>query len=220
MRNTLLAILLALPFISFSQLSLVELEDKPVPEPLSTEEVILRWNKSQVNYQKLPAESKEMLYWTNFCRANPRKFWDTVVVPVLAAFPDLDKSEARSLKTDLFATGPLPLFTLNSSLIETAQLHASDIGGHHGPLGHTSTDGTDFGTRMKRINIKRCAAENIAMSSHSTLLAVVLLYLDIGLPEKGHRKALLDPNLREIGIGSAKYGQGQYFLVQDMACAQ
>ena len=45
-------------------------------------------------------------------------------------------------------------------------------------------------------------------------------YLDMGLPEQGHRKALLDPSLREIGVGSALYGVDQYFLVQDLACSQ
>jgi len=36
----------------------------------------------------------------------------------------------------------------------------------------------------------------------------------------GHRKALLDRNLCEIGVGSALYGMDQYFLVQDLACRQ
>jgi uncharacterized protein YkwD len=70
------------------------------------------------------------------------------------------------------------------------------------------------------MGIKYCAAENISLSSQSILLSTVLLYLDIGLPGLGHRKALLDPNLKEIGVGSALYPTGQYFLVQDFACAQ
>ena len=51
-------------------------------------------------------------------------------------------------------------------------------------------------------------------------LSILLLYLDIGVPSLGHRKALLDQNLREIGVGSALYGKDQYFLVQDLACTQ
>ena len=78
----------------------------------------------------------------------------------------------------------------------------------------------DFGTRMKQAGIKYCANENISLSSQSVLLSVLLLYLDIGLPGLGHRKALLDPSLREIGVGSALYGKDQYFLVQDLACSQ
>ena len=75
---------------------------------------------------------------------------------------------------------------------------------------------------MNRAGIKYCANENISISSQSILLSVLLLYLDIGLPNLGHRKALLNPSLVETGIGSASYGKemGQFFLVQDLACLQ
>jgi uncharacterized protein YkwD len=138
----------------------------------------------------------------------------------LEVFPTLNSREANSLRADLLGAGPLPMFSLNEILVKTAQLHASDIGRNKGPLGHNSTDGTDFGTRMKRAGIKYCANENISLSSQSVLLSVVLLYLDINLPGLGHRKALLDRNLSEIGVGSSLYGVDQYFLVQDLACRQ
>lgn len=220
MVRLLVALLLVFPLLTNAQIGFVELENKKTPEPSVRDTAVDRWNASQPGYNQLPRQAKEMLYWTNYARRNPEKFWSDVVTPILAAFPVLNKTEAKSLKEDLYKAGPLPMFSLNALLLATSQAHADDIGKNHAPLSHHSTDGTDFGVRMKRANIKYCANENISLCSQSVLLSTVLLYLDIGLADKGHRKALLDAGLREIGIGSALYDKDQYFLVQDFACSQ
>jgi hypothetical protein len=199
---------------------MIELEVRDVPQPKQRDTAVEHWNQAQPGYDKLPEQAKENLYWTNYARNNPQKFWDSIVLPSLAVFTTLNKAESRSLKTDLFKAGRLPMFVLNPVLLKTSQSHASDIAFKKSPLSHNSTNGMDFGTRMKLAGIKFCANENISLSSQSILLSVLLLYLDIGIPGLGHRKALLDQNLREIGVGSALYGKDQYFLVQDLACAQ
>lgn len=216
-----LFLLLAFPLISFSQLSIVELDSKKVPEPITRDTVVDAWNLLQPGYEKLSKQAKELLYWTNYCRNNPQKFWDSVALPVINTFPkELNKQEAKSLRLDLIRMGQLPMFKLNPILTKTAQAHAIDIAGKTALPNHNSTNGTDFGTRMKQAGIKYCANQNIALSSQGVLLSVMLLYLDIGLPNLGHRKTLLDANLREIGVGAAFYGVDQYFLVQDFACLQ
>jgi hypothetical protein len=220
MRSFLTLAFLCFHFLSFSQISVIELEEKRVPEPITRDSVVDQWNQSQPGYQKLPNEAKQLLYWTNYARNNPAKFWDSAIAPVLAVFKPLNVSEAISLKKDLLRVGKLPMFVLNETLVATAQSHASDIGGKKAPLSHTSTNGADFGTRIKKVGIRYCANENISLSSQSILLSLILLYLDIRLPDLGHRKTLLDMNLKEIGIGSSRYGSDQYFLVQDFACAQ
>jgi hypothetical protein len=220
MYKLLVAFLLSLPLVSFSQISLIELDVKQVPEPSRRDTSVDNWNRSQPGYANLSEEARQLLYWTNYCRNNPQKFWDSAATPILIAFPELNKSESHTLKADLLYAGQLPMFSLNETLIKTAQAHASDIARKRSPLSHNSTDGTDFGTRIKRAGIKKCANENISLSSQGVLLSVLLLYLDIGLPGLGHRKSLLDKNLREIGVGSALYGKDQWFLVQDLACSQ
>ena len=220
MRSVLILILLCFHFFSFSQITMIELDEKRVPEPFTRDSIVDRWNLSQPGFQKLPNEAKQLLYWTNYARNNPSKFWDSVVVPVLNTFKPLNTPEAISLKKDLLRVGKLPMFVLNETLVGTAQSHASDIGRKKAPLSHNSTNGADFGTRIKKAGIRYCANENISLSSQSVLLSLILLYLDIRLPDQGHRKTLLDMNLREIGVGSSLYGSDQYFLVQDFACAQ
>ena len=222
MRRFMIFCFFILPFFSFSQFSTIELEVKPVPEPFTRDSSVDNWNRSLPAFKKLSVQSREFLYWINYCRSNPEAFWDSVITPVLLAFPALNKAEALSLRSDLIKTGRLTMFSLNSALLTTAQQHAADISQKNANPSHTSTDGTSFGTRMKQAGIKTCANENISVSSQNILLSVLLLYLDIGLPELGHRKSLLNPNLVETGIGSAPYGkdQDQFFMVQDLACLQ
>lgn len=220
MHRLLLSLFILSPLLALSQLTEVELPVKKIPVPVLKDSSAEQWNQSQASYRKLRPQAMEMLYWTNLCRSNPRRFWDSAVVPLLKLFPKLNKTEAKSLELDLKAAGSLPMFTLNDKLIRTAQSHADDIAGKRVRPSHNSSDGTEFGTRMKLAGIRNCANENIALSSQGVLLTVVLLYLDIDNSSMGHRRALLDPNLREIGIGSTLYGQDQYFLVQDFACTQ
>ncbi len=220
MRRILALCLLFLPFISFSQISTVELMVRPVPKPATLDETVDNWDRSLPGYKNLSGEAKAVLYWTNYCRNDPQKFWDSIAMPLLVTFPNLKTSESRSLKADLLKAGPLPMFTLSNTLIGTSQAHANDICRRPSPPSHTSTNGTDFGTRMKNAGIQYCASENMSLGNQDVLLSVFLLYLDINLPELGHRKTLLNPALVEIGVGYGDYGKGQFFIVEDFACAQ
>lgn len=209
-----------LPFISFSQMASIELEDKAVPTPMTRDMDVERFNQSQLKYYQLSADAKEFYYWVNYSRRNPKGFWDSVAKPIIDAFPTLNVAEARSLKVDLYKANGLSMFSLNDTLIRLARLHANDISVNKARPSHTSTNGTDFGSRMNKAGIYNCAGENISISGQGVLMAVLLLYLDINLPDLGHRKTLLDPLLVETGIGIAKYGKEHLFIVQDFACLQ
>jgi hypothetical protein len=220
MYKTLVICLLLAPLFSISQLSTIDLAIKPIPKPSLRDTAADNWNLRLPAYHTLSDKAKDILYWTNFCRANPQKFWDSVISPILIEFPNLQGPDAKSLKEDLLNTGSLPMFTLNNALLKTSLAHAKDISRKPSPPSHNSTDGTDFGTRMNRAGIKTCASENIAIGYQEVLVSVILLYLDIGLPEHGHRKSLLNPTLVEIGIGCSPYGKEGVFTVEDFACKQ
>ncbi len=220
MFRTLVLGLLLLPFFSFSQTSTVELLVRPVPKPVTVDAETLKWCQSQPGYDNLIGPAKEIFYWTNLCRNKPEEFWDSVMVPLLNAFPTLKTSESRSLKSDLHKTGQLPMFTLSPALTKTAQAHTNDIAGKKAQPSHTSTNGVDFGSRMKQAGIKRCAGENMSLGNQDVLLSVALLYLDINLPDLGHRKTLLNKDYLEMGVGISKYGRDQFFMVEDFSCTQ
>jgi hypothetical protein len=220
MYKVLVACLLLFPLFCFSQISSIDLVVKPVPKPAGRDTAADNWNLRLPAYHTLSDRAKDVLYWTNYCRSNPQRFWDSVISPILVAFPNLNGPESKSLKTDLLKAGPLPMFVLNDALLKTSLDHATDISRKPSPPSHNSTNGTDFGTRMKRAGIHTCASENISIGYQEVLMSVVLLYLDIGLPEMGHRKTLLNPTLTEIGIGCTNYGKDQVFIVEDFACTQ
>jgi hypothetical protein len=101
MFKVLIVSFLLFPLFTFSQIAFVELDSKKIPEPAVRDTVIENWNRSQPGYENLPKESKEMLYWTNYARKNPDKFWKEAIVPIIDAFPPLNKAEAKSLQADL-----------------------------------------------------------------------------------------------------------------------
>lgn len=219
MIKSLLISLLIVPIIGAAQVSVVDLDKKPSPQPITRDAEVDIWNNGQSAYKGLSDKAKEVVYWTNYCRFHPKRFWDSVIAPVLVAFPTLNGSEAKSLQKDLMSAGSLPMFSLNTTLINTAQAHANDIARHQSPISHNSTNGTEFGSRLRKAGIKYCASENLSLGS-DIVLSVVLLYLDIGLSDAGHRKTLLNANLLEMGVGLAKYGKEDFFIVEDFACSQ
>lgn len=215
-----LAVCIFFSFCAFGQVSRVTLEAKKIPEPTVRDSIVDNWNRKSPVFGLISNAQKEMLYWSNYSRINPGRFWDSVIFPILVVFPQLNGDEAKTLKAELTSKVSLPLFTLNPSLTATSQSHAKDIATNNLGLSHSSSSGKDFSTRMKQAGIQHCAAENIAMANDNILLALALLYLDIGLKEAGHRRALLNGLFSEIGIGASFSAKGQLFLVQDFSCPQ
>jgi hypothetical protein len=212
-------LLLLLPFAALSQ-SVVTLEQKEIKFNLGRDTEVDQWNSSFRSYSKLTKEEKEILYWTNYSRKDPKRFWDSVMVPVLAAFPQLRGRFASSLRTDLNNSPALPLLALNDTLLLSAKNHALDIGLKTANISHTSTDGTSFSNRLQKVGIRNCGSENMSLGNGDVLMSVAMLYLDYGLENLGHRKTLLNPEYIYMGVGATSYGKEQLFFVQDFACSQ
>lgn len=205
-------------FSSRAQLSEVELPVKKIIVPVLRDTAVEKWNRSFTAYSTLTPFEKEVLYWVNLARKEPRFFMDSVVRPVLRLFPELQGPEASSLAKDMLTAGSLPLFELHRVLVQLARDHASDLASKKAPLSHNSTNGTSFSTRTDRAGVKTCAAENLGLGSQGILLSVVLLYLDKGLNPPGHRISLLSRQYTQIGVGVKPYGTDQLLLVQEFSC--
>ncbi len=98
--------------------------------------------------------------------------------------------------------------------------HAKDIAKNGLPPSHTSTKGIPFQQRVANAGIIKCAAENLSLGNPNPVLSLILLFLDEGVPDLGHRNTLLNPYYTEIGIGISKHNNSQVFVVQDFSCAQ
>ena len=215
----LLFLFLLLPFAAIGQ-SVVVLEQRKISFNLVVDEEVESWNRSFHSYELLSKQEKEILYWTNYSRKDPVRFWDSVMVPILVSYPQLRGKFALSLKADLQAAKSLPLLALNDTLILSARQHALDIGMKTATVSHTSTNGTTFSRRLQNLGVRNCGSENMSLGSGDILLSIAMLYLDQGLENLGHRKTLLNADYIYVGIGATKYGLDQLFFVQDFACSQ
>jgi hypothetical protein len=171
-------------------------------------------------YKQLSDKEKDWFYWTNYSRINPRRFWDSVVAPLIKAFPKLDNSYSRGLKTDLYNSKPLPMVKPNKGLSKIAQSFAKEMAANKALPSHSSPSGSTFQSRMESGAIKRCAGENISFGPDNPIMMLALLYIDEGVPDMGHRKTLLDPAFEEMGLGIGSYPDKKIMVVQDFACNQ
>ena len=219
MRKALLVLVLLIFVVSVSaQLSEVELEIKPVPTPVTRDKSILEWNHSFPAFASMNAREQECLYWVNLARKSPQYFCDSVLNPILQAFPTLPGRESVALRKDLLAAGSLAMFTPHALLNKTARAHATDISRQKAPISHSSTNGNSFADRMRLSGINTCAGENISLGNQGVLLSVVLLYLDMNLTPAAHRQTLLSKQYTQIGLGCVDYDTDNFFLVQDFSC--
>ena len=220
-KHFLIVCIIFLNFNANAQMSSVVLNDPPIRLKITPDEKIIAFNETQPGFKLLNNQSKELYYWTNFCRNNPRMFWDSVVAPVLNEQPGLRGAYAESLKKELYSLKRLPYLSLNTALIKIAQEHANDIGEKSAKISHTSTDGRSFETRFGTTGLKGCGGENVAYGNEDPLMDIIILLIDANLPSLGHRKAILSTKYTLIGPGVSFIGKtNNIFSVQDFACAQ
>ena len=108
--------------------------------------------------------------------------------------------ELTNIERSKLSLSPL---TLNTQLLNAAATHTQNMA-QQDFFSHTGKDGSSMGSRITATGYKfSSAAENIAAGS-STPEAVVSSWMN----SSGHRANILNPNLKEIGIG-------YYFLAND-----
>lgn len=195
-----------------------KLEIKNLPTPPGTDYQVEGYVNSFSN--QLSSTQKEWFYWTNYSRSNPKRFWDSVVEPILRIYPNFRNSYTISLKEDLYKTSRLPLVKPSEDLAKIAQSLASGLAAKRAQPSHTSPSGATFEDRMQSISIKKCAGENISFGPSNPVLMLVLLYIDEGVPDLGHRRTLLNFSFVEMGVGVGEYPGNRYMIVQDFACNQ
>jgi uncharacterized protein YkwD len=98
---------------------------------------------------------------------------------------------------------------------------ASDHVRDQGPVGgteHRGTDGSDPARRTERYGRWRVAvAENIAYGENPAREVVLQLLIDDGVPNRGHREALLDPDWGVSGVACGRHRDYGQMCVMDYA---
>lgn len=136
-----------------------------------------------VNYLK--EEEKNVFYYINLARMDPGKFAEVYIKPSLKG----GSSYVKSLYTTLTTMKPVQVWTPDENMYKIAKCWAIEAG-KSGVIGH---------------NRKQCKESNYLAEccsyGESTGLGIVLqLLIDDGVPSLGHRKALLAPGYKIMGV--------------------
>lgn len=146
---------------------------------------------------QLTAEEREALAYTNFARTDPQGFAQSLLAARAAAGTD------NGAHADLMNRSPVPALVLHSGLIQAAKAHSRDMHLNCGNMQHQSCNGTSAGTRIMSYYSGSTWGENIAAGFSSGKSLVLDLIIDQGVSSLGHRRNILDPAFRHIGIGSS-----------------
>jgi uncharacterized protein YkwD len=94
---------------------------------------------------------------------------------------------------------PVCAVAWNDALMEPAKFHCNDTG-PKGLTGHNSSDGTSMGGRLGKFGqfMGHCG-ENISYGQETALEVVIQLIVDDGVPSRGHRTNLFNPNFKVCG---------------------
>lgn len=216
-----LFIIIFSPLIGYTQhFGSTTLEVKTMPTlPAKIDSIQAFLNTSPL-YNSLTPDVREWFYWTNYSRTNPKAFWDSIIQPILTTYPAIVSGNTKSLEQDLKNSISLPLLRPSIKLLNTSQLLANELAEKNAPPSHTSPSGSTFPERMKASQIRTCAGENISFGPQNPVLMLVLLYIDEGVPGLGHRRSLLNPAFREMGVGISQYTNHNTVVIQEFACTQ
>jgi uncharacterized protein YkwD len=159
----------------------------------------------------------EVLKLLNAVRTNPKAFIDSHVNNYLNVNNLKNNRYAKSLVADLKKCQKMGELKSSKILTGVAQMHALDMG-KTGSVGHTSSDGTPFSERLrKKANAGGMIAENCDYGNEEPLDIVMALLIDDGIKSLGHRKNILEPHYRWIGIAIEKHKTYRVNCVMDFA---
>ena len=148
----------------------------------------------------------------NWVRAHPGAYADRL----RAAPPSRATDEAIE---DLLRRQPAPSLQWNQGLEASAGRHAADEG-EHGAFTHSGSDGSSAGERMHRAGVwAGMMAEEMSAGEESADDVVRQLIIDEDVPDRAHRKDLLDPFLKQAGVGCASHPVYGVICVIDLASA-
>lgn len=158
---------------------------------------------------------KQVVYFINLCRMNPALFESTILQDYLKSQGIRKDKQVKALMEELQATQKRVLLQPNKALTEVARTHAKDMG-ETGRTGHSASDGTSFRERLADMSGKfRGVNENANYGLEDPLSIVIDLLIDRDVPNVGHRKNILDADMRFIGVAIEPHKRWKFNCVQD-----
>jgi uncharacterized protein YkwD len=126
-------------------------------------------------------------------------------------------SAVREAIRVLRATKPLPALRFSPAITVAAHDHVSDQA-PRGLMNHRGTDGTMAWDRVSRYGEwKKKISENMTFGPITAHDVVAALLIDDGIADRGHRKNVLDPDVRLVGVSCGAHKS--YRVMCDMVQA-
>ena len=174
---------------------------------------------------------KEIILEINRFRSNPAKYANDYITPLAKYYQKkiLHYPNDKSIKTregvkalhecvrELQDASPQPIMYPNQLLTKAANDHQKDQA-ETGKTGHTGNDKSTLKQRIERYgNWQVRIAENIAYGNTSARQVIIFLLIDDGVKSRGHRKNLLHPAYKTVGVSFGKHPVYGTMCVMDFA---
>lgn len=172
--------------------------------------------QAQPDFAALKSEVKEQLYWINFVRIHPRKFYDEYAAAYIRQEYGSGNAYTVSLREELYRASSQQPFKLQSVLLQSSTAHAADLV-RTKKIQHESSNGMSFLARMTKLGVK-CGGENIHVGISTPFEALISLLIDDKVKGTGHRKNLLSTKFTHIGLAWMPFRDGMILLVEDFSC--
>lgn len=139
----------------------------------------------------------------NLLRADPAAYANLLA----GAVPGARRADVEAAIAALRAASPAPPLESDPRLSGAAIRHADDIG-PPGLTTHTGTDGSTLGGRIRDQGlIASLTAEELSYGQSSPRAVVAQLVIDAGVAGAPHRRDLLNPVFRRVGVGCGPHKQ-------------
>ncbi|MGH7494095.1 MAG: CAP domain-containing protein [bacterium] len=115
----------------------------------------------------------------------------------------------------LRAAKPVPALVPSRGLSLAAKDHVRDQG-PRGAIGHRSRDGSQIDDRINRYGRwLKAFGENISYGEITARMIVVVWIIDDGVPDRGHRQNIFEPDFRMAGIACGDHAAFKSMCVVD-----
>jgi hypothetical protein len=196
-------------------------EEKPWPAELN----------SAKDAAYLSELERNVLLELNKVRCDPKRFADEYMEELVTAFsgklftyPGQDPVKTQEgirplleCLQKLRKTSPLPILKPDEGLAKASHDLVADQE-VHGGIGHIARNGSTPQRRIEKYGEwDICSAEDITYGSFEARQIVIFLLIDDGVPDRSHRKNILNPCFRFAGVSFGNHPSYQTMCVIDYA---
>lgn len=217
MQNIFIILLSSLFWIGSPE---IQTEEKNWPVELNTAQ-----NASYLNELE-----REVIHELNKVRSNPKRYSEEYIEELFTAYkgnlyfyPGQDPVKSQEGVKPLMEciqvlrnTKPLPILSPAEGLAKASRLLVKDQ--QFGGIGHITRNGSTPQKRIEKYgewNIN--SGEDISYGSFEARQIVIALLIDDGVPDRAHRKNILNKHYKYAGVAYGKHPSYQVMCVIDYA---